>query len=62
MNTDQIVAAILAAAQTAADGHNRADTYVTNFRIMLAKLREGNVPSSEAALQAVEPGSDLPAE
>lgn len=40
MDTDQIVAAILAAAQTAADGHNRADSYITNYRTMLAKLRE----------------------
>ena len=40
MDTDQIVAAILAAAQTAADGHNRADSYITNYRIMLGKLRD----------------------
>lgn len=48
MDTDQIVAAILAAAQTAADGHNRADSYITNYRIMLAKLRDGEQPDVTA--------------
>ena len=38
--TDKIVAAILAAAQTAADGHNRLESYVSNYRAMLSALTE----------------------
>lgn len=55
MDTEQIVAAILAAAQTAADGHNRADSYVTNYRIMLAKLREGDAQPHPSASEAGHP-------
>ncbi|MCW6510260.1 hypothetical protein [Lichenifustis flavocetrariae] len=46
--TDKIVAAILAAAQTAADGHNKVDSYVTNYRAMLSALTEAS-PTTPAA-------------
>ena len=60
MDTESIVAAILAAAQTAADGHNRADSYITNYRIMLAKLREGEAqPHDSASTSHLPAGSTL---
>lgn len=61
MDTEQIVAAILAAAQTAADGHNRADSYVTNYRIMLSKLRETEAQpqgSTPDGLQTLNGGAE----
>ena len=53
MDTDQIVAAILAAAQTAADGHNRADSYIANYRTMLTKLREPEPQANASPAQDV---------
>lgn len=62
MDTDQIVAAILAAAQTAADGHNRADSYITNYRIMLAKLRDSEPEDGTPPDRPLPRASSAPAE
>lgn len=53
MDTECIVAAILAAAQTA-DGHNRADSYITNYRIILAELRQGEGQPRAPILDAAD--------